>query len=85
MSNGGFTDELVGLDIAHRRELKNVVSDAQAIVDAKARHIAILQRQLQATRGQLAAAQRSIGDLKSERGARNQSIFTAALIGRRTN
>jgi hypothetical protein len=72
----GFTDELVGLDIAHKREMSAVVNDAQAIVDRQDRRIAVLKRQLAATRGQLATAQRSNADLILERGrARNERIL----------
>lgn len=71
MSNGGFSDELLGLDWAHRRELKNIAAQGQAVVDQQDRRIAILQRRLSATQRQLAASTATVDSMKAERGARN--------------
>ena len=42
MDMQGFSDELIGLDITHKREMRNVVSDAQRIVDGKDQDIGLL-------------------------------------------
>lgn len=73
---GGISDELIGLDWAHRREMREVTEQAQSIVDRQDRHIIALQRQLSATRGQLATAQRNNDAMILDRGrARNEQIL----------
>jgi hypothetical protein len=56
----GFTDEMVGLDIAHKRELKTITRDAQALVNQ-------LDSDIESLRRQLAQAQ---ADVARERGMR---------------
>lgn len=84
-NQGGFSDELIGLDIAHRRELRNLTDDAQAVVDQQDRRILALQRQLAVAKGQLAHAQAGVRSLKAERGERNMSRIIAALQRNRTH
>lgn len=59
-----FSDELIGLDFAHRREMAALGRDAQALVDEMDSDIIRLRRQL-------ATAQRANADLRIERGRRN--------------
>lgn len=76
---GGFSDELIGLDLAHRRELRDLTAEAQGVVDAQDRRIVALQRELDSTRGRLAASQQTVAGLKAERGARNMSMIMQSL------
>lgn len=68
-----FSDELIGLDIAHRRELRQYGQHAQALVDDMDRDIVRLRRQLAAARGANA-------DLLLERGRRNNARLMAKMF-----
>lgn len=59
-----FSDELIGLDIAHRREMRQFGQEAQSLVNE-------LDADIRRLRRQLAATQRANGDLRLERGRRN--------------
>lgn len=68
-----FSDELIGLDIAHRRELRNQTAQAQSVIDDMARDINRLRREL-------AAANRDNGALRLERGRRNNARLIARMM-----
>lgn len=67
-----FSDELIGLDIAHGREMGRLARDAQALVDH-------LDRDVRSLRLQLAAAKQSNTDLRLERGRRNNEKLLARM------
>lgn len=62
------TWELVGLDIAHRREQRQLATQAQGLVDE-------LDQDIRSLRRQLAAAQRANAGLVLERGRRNNEVL----------
>lgn len=68
-----FSDELIGMDIAHRRELRQFGQQAQGLVDE-------LDADIRRLRRQLAAAQRSNGELLLERGRRNNARLMARMF-----
>lgn len=72
-----FTDSEVILMHHHQRDVSNVVSEAQAIIDRQAAQIASLQRAL-------AAERRKTTSLEAERGSRNAAMI-AERIGRRAH
>lgn len=82
-NQGGFSDELVGLDLAHCRELREITAEAQSIVDRQDARIVRLQRELAATQGRLAASRQSVASLKADRGARNQDVAIQAILRRK--
>lgn len=68
-----FSDELIGLDIAHRREMRQFGQEAQGLVNE-------LDADIRRLRRQLATAQRANGDLRLERGRRNNERLMARMF-----
>ncbi|MBJ6986052.1 hypothetical protein [Devosia sp. MC521] len=57
-----FSDELIGLDIAHRRELRQSTAVAQGIINEQAADVTLLTRALRETRNKLTHTQIALDD-----------------------
>jgi hypothetical protein len=75
--------EMVGLDMAHRREMKQLTQNAQGIIDQQAAEIMRLRRELQKANGIINRLSVSNGELIRERGIRGNQILAAAVQRRR--
>lgn len=62
-----FSDELIGLDIAHRRELRQMSQHAQRVVDGQAADVTLLTRALRAARADLAKANTALNAERCQR------------------
>lgn len=57
-----FTDELIGLDMAHRREIRQSNALAQGIIDEQSADVALLTRTLHQALGGLKKAQAALDE-----------------------
>ncbi len=62
-----FSDEVIGLDIAHRRELKQMGQQSQAVIDSLDADVIRLRAKLQAAHDELAVAAKVIDEERAKR------------------
>ena len=62
-----FSDELIGLDIAHRRELRQLTEGAQHLLDGQAADVTLLTRALRAARADLSKANTALAAERRQR------------------
>lgn len=62
-----FSDDVIGLDIAHRRELKQLGQQSQAVIDSLDADVVRLRAKLQAAYHELAVAAKVIDDERAKR------------------